>query len=160
LDSDDFFLRRPARLGDAICQAKWSPRRPGSSDSEFFLRRPERPGDAISVSRKMESSDHDGISMSERLIISDANGDNETNEHTPEKLDNATFAIILTTNSFDSADKSLLTPAFRVLVLISRSHTNFFVFLSCKAIVFRKWNSRLIQNRWEHSCFGRMLFSP
>ena len=58
----------------------------------------------------------DGFPMTERLIANESlEGELEVHEQ-HEKLDNATFAIILTTNSFDSADKSLLTPAFRVLV--------------------------------------------
>jgi hypothetical protein len=56
------------------------------------------------------------IPMTERLITADPIEDSDRNTRSHPHLDTSTFAIILTTNSFDSADKSLLTPAFRALV--------------------------------------------
>jgi hypothetical protein len=54
----------------------------------------------------------------ERLIHAEHIEESDGNTHSQPHLDKSTFAIILTTNSFDSADKSLLTPAFRALVFI------------------------------------------
>ncbi len=56
-----------------------------------------------------------GIQMTERLINSEPTDENDS-AHSQQHMDTGTFAIILTTNSFDSADKALLTPAFRALV--------------------------------------------
>ncbi len=71
----------------------------------------------MAETRPAISEDGIEIPMTERLIISEPADESDSNTHSHPHLDNGTFAIILTTNSFDSADKALLTPAFRALVL-------------------------------------------
>ena len=91
-----------------------------------------------------------GIQMTERLINSEPTDENDS-AHSQPQLDKGTFAIILTTNSFDSADKALLTPAFRALVFSFEAYTRCYLNSLIGLLFFiefynRRWNSPWIQN--------------